>query len=104
MKNVVNFNVIIYNTNRKVFETYDVIPYLVSCYNERRPKERPKTFEEFKEFVRSWSMYQWWGRCEYEMLLSDWPSSGVTEKWDIHKQLMMNHELVTKVLMTVLKK
>ena len=86
------------------FKPYDVIPYLVSVYNDRKPKDRPKTYEEFKEFVKSWSRYQWWARCEYEIILSDWPCQRKEEKWDIYTQLMMNHDLVTQILMNVLKK
>lgn len=86
------------------FIPYDVIPYFVSTYNERKPKDRPKTYEEFKEFVRQWSMYMYCGRCEYEIILSDWPNERNKEKVDVHKQIMMNHDVVTQVLMNVLKK
>lgn len=97
-----SFYVIIERNGR--FEPYDVIPYFVSTYNDRKPKERPKTFEEFKEFVKGWSMYMYWGRCEYEIILSDWPNERSKEKWDIHRQIMMNHNSVTRILMDVLKK
>ena len=51
------FNVINYNINRQKFESYNVIPYLVNCYNEA--KEKPKKFEEFKTFVERQSLYQY---------------------------------------------
>lgn len=65
------FNVINFDFNSKRFEPYDIIPYLVRCYNKE--KNKPKTFDEFKEFVRNKSMYKWWARCEYEIVLSPWP-------------------------------
>ena len=39
-------------------------------------------------------MYMWWSRCQYEILISDWPSQRNIEKWDIHKQVMMNIEVI----------
>ncbi len=75
------FNVIVYNINSKQFETYDIIPYLVSQYQKATSK--PKTFDEFKDFVKNESMYQWWSRCEYEIILSPWPYvSSPSEKYD----------------------
>ena len=75
------FNVIVYNINSKEFESYNIIPYLVSCYNKK--EKRPQTFDEFKEFVRNESMYQWWSRCEYEIILSPWPYiSSPSERWN----------------------
>lgn len=99
-RNLNPFYVIIGNYNKKTFEPYNVMPYLVDRYKQKKTKDRPKTFEEFKKFVQSESMYQWWSRCEYEIIISDWPASGVEEKWDIHKQVMMNLDLITKVLMS----
>lgn len=92
-----SFNVINYDCNNKKFIQFDVIPYLVSVYNES--KKRPKTFNEFKEFVKSESQYRFWGRCEYEIILVDWPCNCHEEKWDVHKQIMMNLDVVTKILM-----
>lgn len=103
-KKVKSFYVIRGDNGR--FKPYDVIPYFVSVYNDRKPKDRPKTFEEFKEFVEKESMYMFWARCEYEIVLNSWPPSKEEQgyKIDIHEQIMMNHSLVTEVLMNVLKK
>ena len=90
------FNVINYNVNKKKFESYNIIPYLVNCYNEA--KQKPKTYEEFEEFVEKQSLYQFWSRCEYEMILSDWPCQKIEEKWDIYDQIMMNLNIVTRIL------
>ena len=104
------FYTIIYDCNRKRFEQYDVIPYLVKEYEElkknkvmQRYKPLPKTFDEFKEFVKDESLYRWWGRCEYEIILSSWPGQDVEEKWDIHRQIMMNLDIVTKIVMESIK-
>lgn len=97
-----SFNVISWNLNKLKFEAYNVIPYLVRSYNnckEKKYKPLPKTYEEFKNFVIDESRYQFWGRCEYEIILVDWPCQKTEEKWDVHKQIMMNVDIITSIVM-----
>lgn len=98
------FNTIIYDLNGKKFEAYDVMPYLRDCYEKekkKRGKNRnlPETFEEFKAFVREWGMYQFWGRCEYEVILVDWPCQNTSRKIDVWEQIDANIDVVTELLM-----
>ena len=96
------FYVILYEVNSRKFEKYDVMPYLVRCYQESKKKKYiacPTTFEEFKKFVEDNSKYMYWARCEYEVILSDWPCKTLEEKIDVHWQIMNNHDLVTRLLM-----
>ena len=104
------FNVIRYDFNSKKFIPYDVIPYFVNSYKElvenhkKYPKSKyykvPKGFKQFKEFVRKEALYQFWSRCEYEIILSDWPPSNppIEEKWDVYDQIMMNLDVITKLV------
>lgn len=122
------FNVIVYNINSKEFEQYDIIPYLVSCY--KKEKNKPKTFDEFKEFIKKSSMYQWWARCEYEIILGPWPyvtspserynklGENDIDEWkkhwerhlescskiDVHYQVMMNIDVITELFMKIVNK
>lgn len=117
------FNVIGYSINKKEFIPYNIIPYLVSQYKIKRDK--PKTFDEFKEFVKNESLYQWWARCEYEVILSPWPYTvspserydkkgendikawkehwekhlNECQKIDVHYQVMMNLDVITALVM-----
>lgn len=91
------FNVIIEDINSRKFIPYDVIPYLVQCYYEE--KDRPGTIEEFKTFIERRSMYRWWSRCEYEIVLQSWPKGDVEEKIDVHQQVMMNIDIIAEILM-----
>jgi len=117
------FNVINFDFNNKTFESYNIIPYLLSCYNEE--KNKPKTFDEFKNFIKNKSMYRWWSRCEYEIILSPWPYVSSPserydkkgeddieawkehwkkhlqecEKIDVHYQVMMNIDVITNLVM-----
>ena len=91
------FNVIIEDINTRKFIPYDVIPYLVDQY--KKAKDKPSTFLEFKEFIRKESMYQWWSRCEYEIVLQSWPTGKNEEKIDVYWQVMMNINISTDILM-----
>ena len=121
------FNVITYNINSKEFESYNIIPHLLDCYNKK--KNKPKTFDEFKEFIKGESMYQWWSRCEYEIILSPWPYTTSPserydkkgendieawkehwkkhlkecEKIDVHDQVMMNLDVITQIFIECVK-
>ena len=92
------FNVIIEDVNRREFIPYNVIPYLVRQYKEA--KNKPTTFEEFKTFIEKESKYQWWARCEYEVILKEWPTGQREEKIDVHWQVMMNINTITEILMS----
>ena len=99
-KNIIPFYVINFEFNSKKFEKYDVMPYLVNCYNKAKNDKRPVSFDEFKKFVEDNSMYMYWARCEYEVILSDWPNNSTRKKIDIHWQIMMNLDTVTNILMS----
>lgn len=92
------FYVINYDINNHEVIPYDIMPYLIRCYKETKTKERPTTKEEFMKFIDKKSMYQWWSRCEYEILISNWPGNENLEKWDIYKQVKMNLPVVADTL------
>ena len=119
------FNVIIHDINSKEFKSYNIIPYLLRCYKESKCK--PKTFDDFKKFITKNSMYQWWSRCEYEVILGPWPYTSSPserydkkgeddieawkehwkkhlnecEKIDVHYQVMMNIDVITKLFIEI---
>ena len=36
-------------------------------------------------------MYYYWAKCEWEVIVSDWPTSGKVEaKIDVYNQVMLN--------------
>ena len=99
-RNPTPFFVINEDRNTKVFAPYDIMPYLIDCYKDaRKKKKQPKTFVEFKEFVKKSSLYMYWARCQYEVVLSSWPCGDHQKKIDVHWQIKMNMDLVTRILM-----
>ena len=99
-KNIIPFCVIVDDVNKRDFCAHDVMPYFINCYDEaKKHKKQPRTFEEFKEFVKGKSMYMYWGRCEWEIVLKPWIGHDNEQKVDVHWQLMHNLDLVTSILM-----
>ena len=119
------FNVINFDFNAQKFVAYDVIPYFVREYREQVEQydaskleleiaktedeieiaksnldywKVPVTFDEFKKFVKYKAQYQFWSRCEYEIILVDWPCQKTEEKWDVYDQIMMNLDVVTRLV------
>lgn len=103
-KNHKPFYTIIYDINKKSFEPYDVMPYLINEYKvKKKKKKHPNTFDEFKKFIEGASMYMYWSRCEYELILTSWPNEDKQKKIDIHNQIMMNIDVITNLLMDNVK-
>lgn len=117
------FNVLTWDFNSDKLEHYDVIPYFVERYNERvknskknsvaRDLEKyseykarfgvPQTVEEFKKFVEDESLYMFWSRCEWEMIIHGWPVRKNDYKIDVHEQVMMNIDVITDILVEEIK-
>lgn len=98
-KEIIPFYVINENFNAKKFEKYNIMPYFINSYKETLKRDRPSNFEDFKQFVINKSHYMYWARCEYEIVLKSWVNRSEEEKIDIHWQIMMNIDLITKILM-----
>jgi hypothetical protein len=123
------FNVLTWNFNRDNIEHYDVLPHFRRRYKERSKdmddvakkawwknatdaeKTRfmkyykvPETLDDFKEFVKDESQYQFWARCEYEMICHGWPVKNRDYKLDVHEQIMMNLDIVARILFEELGK
>lgn len=92
-KNIRPFNVIVENNGR--FEPYNIMLTLVDDYKEHKKRPKLTSRKECRKFVQDMSLYHWWGRCEYEMILMDFPVKRHERKIDIYEQVMMNIEVVT---------
>jgi hypothetical protein len=101
---IIPFHVIFYNINTNKFEPYDIMNYLINCYKSIKNSEsKPKTTDEFKDFIVKNSQYMYWARCQYEIVLKDWPCGIKEKKIDIYWQIMQNIDIITHVLMLNLK-
>lgn len=101
------FNVMLWDFNLDTIVPYDVMPYFLDCYKEKKKRKSqptPETFDDFKKLVESESRYRFWARCEYEMICHGWPKRKNDLKIDIHQQVMMNIDLIAELLYNEVKK
>lgn len=96
-ENATPFNVITFEPNSCKFEPYNVMRHLIREYNNQKTKL--VTFEECRKFIKDESMHQFWSRCEYEVVLADWPCQKTERKIDVHEQIMMNLDVITELFM-----
>lgn len=94
-----SFYVIRWDFNRDEVEHYDIIPYFKRVYDSLKKSERPKTFDEVKDFILKEGRYNFWARCEYETIVHSWPhrENGHEHKMDIFEQIKMNIDVITEV-------
>lgn len=112
------FNVLTWDFNADKLEPYDVIPYFVERYKDRKKKADrksykkmaesnpeckkyywlPETLDEMKGFIESESVYMFWSRCEWEMIVHGWPVKGNEYKLDVHEQVMMNIDTIAGIV------
>lgn len=80
------------------FVAYDVMPYFINEYKEAKKKKgtptKDSTKEEWSKWVQGKATYMYWSRCQYEIILKDWPCMKVDKKIDVYDQLVMNWDLV----------
>lgn len=118
------FNVLTWDFNTDKLEHYDIIPYFIERYKERVERSEdetikynidnypeykarfgvPETIDDFKKFVEDESMYMFWSRCEWEMIIHGWPVQREEYKIDVHEQIMMNIDVITDILYKELNK
>ena len=59
-----------------------------------------ETFDEFRYFVKMNSLYRFWSRCEYEIIVCGCPKSKKKTKIDAYDQIMQNIDVVTGLFMS----
>lgn len=111
---IMPYYVINWNVNKDDIEYYDIMPYLLSCWDEESKRDNktwfigsdneiidkhkmPTNDVEIKTFVLNNSKYRFWSRCEYEVIVSGWPSSKNNIKIDVYDQIEKNIDVVTKI-------
>ena len=93
-RNIKPYKVISWDFNHDDIEYYDIMPFLIDSYKKIK-KNKPKTFDEIKEFIINESRYRFWSRCEYEVIITGWPKQKREVKIDIFNQIMENIDIIT---------
>lgn len=91
---MLEWNVYMEDFSNKRIKTHNVFAhtgFLADLKKEAR-KYRDRERELFEERLRRILMYYYWSKCEWEIVLSDWPPSDRfnKEKVDVYDQVMLN--------------
>lgn len=97
---IVNFNIfdniILERETVKEVKRYLRAPRKYKCYSLKEQKYI-YGFDGFVEELRTLIMWQEWGRCEYEILVSGTHTRKVEpEKWDCYMQALPNIEAIAR--------
>lgn len=107
MNKKLEWNVIWYDFNGKKISTYNILNHSKFLEDVKKDakedygKQLPD-YEKFKERVRIELQYYFWGKCEYEVIVSAWPpNEDVPEqKIDAYSQVMINFDIFYNYLYT----
>lgn len=83
--------------NAREIKRYDIFNH--HYFNEDLKKNFKKNkddFNTFKEELKKDLMYYFWSKCEWEVIISDWPPSTggkIEEKIDVYDQVMLNFDV-----------
>jgi len=89
------WNVIYHSINSKEIKTHNVLAHGGVRKDIVEATKKCKTKEEFGEKLRSSLMYYYWGKCEWEILITPWcgDKDTIKRKIDVYEQVMFNWEL-----------
>lgn len=96
---MISYKVLMWDFNRKDIEWYDVMPHFHNEWKRLSTAKRPKTREDITKWLKDESMYHFWARCEYEILVDGFPPSDKPRKIDVHWQILANIDRVVDVFM-----
>ena len=98
MENKLKWNVYVCNQNRRRIEEFNIFDHSkflesINSYKTENSSTLPK-MEDFYSFLKDELMYYFWGKCEYEVILSSWPPDEKCSdiKVDVFQQVMLNFD------------
>lgn len=98
---MLKWNVYVEKFNRREIAEYNIFNhgyFLEDC--RQAAKKHRDNKDDFEEAVRRSLMYYFWSKCEWEIILSDWPPSGKFDdkKVSVYDQVMLNWEIFINYL------
>lgn len=121
MKERFSFYVLVKDFNSGKIEKYDVMPTLYRriydkgnisndfyVYDDKFKKNKITSKELLYKFVKDEFRYHFWGKCEYEFIVLDWPYRDTIKdsrpvKLDVYKQLEPNIPIIVDLLWEEIK-
>lgn len=80
--------VLSFDFNGQIFKSFDIFSH--SSFTKEFSKLKKDNFESFQTDLKNLIKDYFWAKCEYEIVLGDWPQGEVLCKIDIYTQLIIN--------------
>lgn len=71
-------------------------------WNEKERKKKYTPDALIERELRHKCMYYFWGKCEYEVIVTGWPDTNTEKKIDIYQQLEANWEIFKNLVFEVI--
>lgn len=86
------WNVYIADVNQNRIDVYNIFQHSSFVEDCKKVIEESNTKDEFGEGIQRCLMYYFWSKCEWEIVLSDFPpyEKFKKEKIDVYDQVMLN--------------
>ena len=109
VKNVeLKWYVLRWDFNKKCIVEYNIFPSSLKEELYKQIKSNKITnYDEFKEYIDKWSMYNYWSRTEYEISMGPlWPNKledlKEFEKIGVYRQIKMNLDNICKYIICMM--
>lgn len=56
------------------------------------------SYDEIKKDLDSWFMHDYWSKCEYEVIVSNWTGYDFERKIDVYYQIQPNLDRITEYM------
>lgn len=94
---MLTWNVYIENINARRIEVYNIFDYGNGYLLDelKKMKNESESKEEFLDKMDRELKYRFWSKCEWEIILSDWPPSKKfnEKKVDVYQQIRLNWDV-----------
>lgn len=91
------FNTVMEDFNKAEYKKFNIfrgyyISEFLDKYKKKPTKERNK--EDFAEQLKRECKYSYWGKSEYEIIISPWGGRAPEKKVDVWNQIELNWDIV----------
>lgn len=91
------WNVLFHDFNKDEIIPYNIFygdfPVELSKYLK---KQKTYKYEDIKEYMNKWALYNYWCKSEYEILVSGLHTKAKDFKIDVYTQIKMNIDRITE--------
>ena len=75
------------NKSIKKFNVFHSLNFMTGC---RKTFKKYKDLADIEKEIKSWAMYSFCSKCEYEVVVTGWIRDEIKRKIDVYDQLMLN--------------